>query len=99
MAVVTAGITLWQLPGQLLVWPGEFVFGYPGASADPLVPGRVKRSGPAWSRNGSYAVYRRLRQDVAAFWGFMRDEAKRLSEEPGFAGWDEHRLAADARPR
>ena len=86
---------LYDLPGQLLVWPGEFVFGYPGASADPLVAGRVKRPGPSWSHNGSYAVYRRLRQDVAAFWGFMRDEALRLSAEPGFAGWDEHRLAAN----
>ncbi len=85
---------LYGLPGQLLVWPGEFVFGYPGASADPLVPGEVKRPGPAWSRNGSYLVYRRLRQDVAGFWGFIDAEAERLRVQPGFDTWTADRLAA-----
>jgi Dyp-type peroxidase family len=85
---------LYGLPGQLLVWPGEFVFGYPGSSADPLVPGPVKQPGPSWSRNGSYLVFRRLRQDVAGFWDFMATEAKRLSGQPGFEGWTDHRLAA-----
>lgn len=85
---------LYGLPGQLLVWPGEFIFGYPGASADPLVPGGVKLPGPDWSRNGSYVVFRRLRQDVHAFWNFMETESKRLQELPGFASWDAHRLAA-----
>src|SRR5271167_186366 len=45
---------LYGLPGQFLVWPGEFVFGYPQSSPDPLVPGRVRQDGPSWSRNGSY---------------------------------------------
>jgi Dyp-type peroxidase family len=40
---------------------GDFVLGYPGAD------GRLSRSGPAWSRDGSYLVFRRLRQDVAGF--------------------------------
>jgi hypothetical protein len=31
---------LYGLPGQDLVWPGEFVFGYPGQGPDPLVAGR-----------------------------------------------------------
>jgi Dyp-type peroxidase family len=85
---------LYGLPGQLLVWPGEFVFGYPGASADPLVPGPVKQPGPAWSKNGSYLVYRRLRQDVAGFWGFLAAEAERLRAQEGFEDWTAERLAA-----
>jgi Dyp-type peroxidase family len=40
---------------------GDFVLGYPGA--DGLLSG----GGPAWSRDGSYLVFRRLRQDVAGF--------------------------------
>ena len=77
---------LYGLPGQYLVWPGEFVFGYPGAGADPLIPGPVQLPGPAWSRNGSYLVFRRLRQDVAGFWGFADAFAQGLSARPGFEG-------------
>jgi len=32
-------------------------------------------------RNGSYVVYRKLQQDVAAFWRFMRSEAARLGHD------------------
>jgi Dyp-type peroxidase family len=72
------------LPGQYLVWPGEFVFGYPAAGADPLVAGPVSSAGPGWSRNGSYLVFRRLRQDVAAFRSFVEDQAAAVAREPGF---------------
>ncbi|MFN2569480.1 MAG: hypothetical protein ABR564_07755, partial [Candidatus Dormibacteria bacterium] len=41
--------SLYGLPGQHLVWPGEFVFGYPGQAADPLEPGLARQPGPAWS--------------------------------------------------
>jgi Dyp-type peroxidase family len=77
---------LYGLPGQELVWPGEFVFGYPGMAADPLIPGSIRQPGPAWSRNGSYLVFRRLRQDVAAFRRFVTTAAEELSKKPGFAG-------------
>jgi Dyp-type peroxidase family len=85
---------LYGLPGQFLVWPGEFVFGYPASSADPLVPGRVRQDGPSWSRNGSYLVYRRLRQDVNGFWEFIATQAKRLATQPGFENWSADRLGA-----
>jgi Dyp-type peroxidase family len=85
---------LYDLPGQLLVWPGEFVFGYPKASVDPLLPGPINLPGPRWSRNGSYVVYRRLRQDVAGFWSFINDEAEKLRSKPGFEQWTADRLAA-----
>jgi Dyp-type peroxidase family len=77
---------LYGLPGQYLVWPGEFVFGYPRSGADPLIPGQVNLPGPAWSRNGSYLVFRRLRQDVAGFRAFLAESAQTLSRQPGFEG-------------
>ena len=53
-------------PGQPLVWPGQFLFGYPRQRADdPVKAGPVSRGGHAWMDNGSYLVLRRLRQDVA----------------------------------
>jgi Dyp-type peroxidase family len=85
---------LYGLPGQYLVWPGEFVFGYPGAGADPLVPGQINLPGPSWSRNGSYVVFRRLRQDVAGFWEFVTEYANGLSKRPGFEGISAEWLAA-----
>jgi Dyp-type peroxidase family len=85
---------LYGLPGQYLVWPGEFVFGYPKAGADPLVAGRVNLPGPSWSRNGSYLVFRRLRQDVAGFWAFVHAYAEGLAGCPGFGNATPDWLAA-----
>jgi Dyp-type peroxidase family len=85
---------LYGLPGQYLVWPGEFVFGYPKSGADPLMAGAVNLPGPWWSRNGSYLVFRRLRQDVAGFWQFVSTYAQGLSEQPGFEGITPEWLAA-----
>ena len=81
-------------PGQQLVWPGEFVIGYPASSPDPLVPGPVDEARPAWTRNGSFLVFRRLRQDVGLFWRTMKSEAERLATLPGFEGMKYERLAA-----
>jgi Dyp-type peroxidase family len=86
---------MYGLPGQYLVWPGEFVFGYPAQGADPLLPGTVNLPGPAWSRNGSYLVFRRLRQDVAAFWDFAIEQARAVSQQPGFEGMTPARFAAN----
>ncbi|MGJ7506631.1 hypothetical protein [Variovorax sp. GT1P44] len=62
-------------PGQDLLWPGEFVLGYP--AQDPVaepghdgpnrIPGPISTSGPEWTVDGSYLVFRRLAQDVPAF--------------------------------
>ncbi len=67
-------------PGQPLVWPGQFVFGYPNSDPDDLsVPGEVAEGGEIWMRNGSFLVYRRLRQDVAAFNAFGKRAAEDLT--------------------
>ncbi|MEI7999791.1 MAG: Dyp-type peroxidase [Actinomycetes bacterium] len=65
------------VPGQDLLWPGEFVVGYarqPGVDGGDG-PGPIAASGPAWTVNGSYLVFRRLRQDVAAFRDFVAHTA------------------------
>jgi len=82
-------------PGQDLVWPGEFVLGYetqkpvgdPNVDGPNPVPGPVSASGPAWTKNGSYLVFRRLRQDVPSFNKTVHDLSKLL-------GWSEELTGA-----
>ena len=66
------------VPGQDLLWPGEFVLGYPRQAGvgGGEGAGAVSLSGPAWTANGSYLVFRRLRQDVAGFRAFVAETAK-----------------------
>jgi deferrochelatase/peroxidase EfeB len=85
---------LFGYPGQDLVWPGVLVLGHPATSPDPLIPGIPSPSIPARSRNGSYLVFRRLRQDVGLFWRTMRSEAEHLSTLPGFDGMIDEKLAS-----
>jgi Dyp-type peroxidase family len=85
---------LYGYPGQDLVWPGEFVLGYPATSPDPLMPGPLRPTVPQWTRNGSFLVYRRLRQDVGLFWRTMDELAKSLAKRPGFKGITLDALAA-----
>jgi Dyp-type peroxidase family len=64
------------------IWPGEFIFGYPAQhGVDRLRPGPVARGGPPWTHNGSLLVFRRLRQDSAAFERFLRQAAATLSRK------------------
>lgn len=88
---------LYGLPGQLLTWPGDYVFGYPASGPDPRLPGpvaAVSPEAPTWTRNGSYLAFRRFRQDVAGFWAFAAEQVAALKQSSGFAGWDAERLAA-----
>jgi len=71
------------LPGQDLLWPGEFVFGYPGQpEPGPGVSqsdeGPVATPPAAWMLNGSYMVWRRLEQQVVSFRDKVATEAARL---------------------
>jgi Dyp-type peroxidase family len=63
--------------GSPLVWPGEFVFGYPSATEDntetPDGPGRQAAGGPPWTRNGSLMVINRFRQLVQEFNKLIND--------------------------
>jgi Dyp-type peroxidase family len=76
------------LPGQDLVWPGEFVFGYPGQHPDdPIKAGPPPPMPAPWMKNGSFMVFRRLEQKVPEFRRFVADRAVRL-------GLDRELLAA-----
>jgi Dyp-type peroxidase family len=82
-------------PGQNLVWPGEFVFGYPGQDpVDPWKPGAVARAGPSWGKNGSLLVFRRLRQDVAAFRSYLNSATEMCSKIPALRHMTAEKLAA-----
>jgi Dyp-type peroxidase family len=82
-------------PGQALIWPGQFVLGYKRQKADDfLEPLPALELSLPWTRNGSFLVVRRLRQDVPAFWSFVHDQAARLAQKPGFAGMTPERFAA-----
>jgi Dyp-type peroxidase family len=54
--------------------------------ANPYHAGRALRD---FGRNGSYLVYRKLRQDVAAFWQFMKRETLRITgtDDPARMIW------------
>lgn len=74
-------------PGQDLIWPGEFVLGY----RDETGSGPV----PAWTRNGSFVVFRRYRQDVDGFEDFLRSGAAWLAQQhPALAHMTPEKLAA-----
>ena len=66
-------------PGQDLVFPGEFLLGQPaqaGAGKPTNVPGPNAPGGPPWAKNGSFLVFRRLRQDVAGWRDFVVSTAQ-----------------------
>jgi Dyp-type peroxidase family len=71
------------LPGQPLVWPGEFLLGYP--AQDPEHPDRHGPVVPvpaSWAKNGSYMVFRRLEQRVPEFHRFVAAQAARIGIYP-----------------
>jgi Dyp-type peroxidase family len=80
-------------PGQDLLWPGEFVLGYPTQIPTPTPgestnndPGPISTSGPAWTVNGSYLVLRRLRQDVQGFRSFVARAAAQIGMDEDVLG-------------
>ncbi|KYC43752.1 hypothetical protein WA1_00885 [Scytonema hofmannii PCC 7110] len=85
-----------EQPIQDLIWPGEFIFGYPRQNpVDKLLPGAIAEASPAWARNGSFLVFRRLRQDVEVFQEFIKTAVKKLSaDNPALADIYPEKLAA-----
>ena len=82
-----------------LVCVGEFVLGYPRQNGsfgrrssapwklgpEPFAPDTTAVA-PYWAKNGSFLVYRRLRQNVTGFNLFLQAEAARLAKTPNYAG-------------
>jgi Dyp-type peroxidase family len=79
-----------------LIWPGEFIFGYPKQSPmNKLLPGAVADAGCQWARNGSFLVVRRLRQNVEGFRTFLKSVTQELSDNyPSLARMTTEQLAA-----
>ncbi len=76
-------------PGQDLVWAGEFLIGQPtqaGVGQPITTPGPISQAGPAWTTNGSFLVFRRLRQDVEGFWAFVAKTARTAGISQDLAG-------------
>jgi Dyp-type peroxidase family len=66
-------------PGQLLLWPGQFLLGEPRQHTEDLYTSAPAATNfPHWAALGSYLVCRRLRQDVPAFWKFAIGAASAL---------------------
>jgi Dyp-type peroxidase family len=63
---------------------GEFVLGYPRQRPDPADDPLTPQ--PEWTENGSYLVFRRLRQDVKGFRDFLSSEAARLESTVDLLG-------------
>jgi Dyp-type peroxidase family len=82
-------------PGQDLLWPGEFIIGYAtqcprakggGVEGPNPDPNQNSESGPAWTVDGSYLVFRRLQQDVAGFEDNVATLAKTLGWSTDLTG-------------
>ncbi len=82
------------LPGQELLWPGQFVFGYPTQvppatpPAPPIPdeyapgPAPVLPADLAWMKNGSFLVFRRLNQRVPELHAFSAQQGAALQTDP-----------------
>ncbi|PRT15101.1 Dyp-type peroxidase [Bacillus wiedmannii] len=85
---------MFSRPGEMLIWPGEFVFGYPSQGAvdstgvfNPILKGAdMLVNVPPWARNGSYLVFRRLSQDVADFRNSLKELANDAQLPPDLLG-------------
>ena len=71
-------------PGVPLIEPGEFVLGYDRQDPNSATASQAEadtRVEPAWARDGSYVVYRRLRQNVPAFERFLDHGVAQLTAQ------------------
>lgn len=81
-------------PGQPLVWPGRFIVGHSASSASAL-----STESEVWN-NGSFLVYRRLAQDVRAFYADTDAMAASLAvQDPGVTGEQVRNLIVGRTPQ
>lgn len=74
-------------PGSALVWPGEFVFGYHGQTPSNMdAPGPVVEGGIPWMKDGTYMVFRRLKQLVPEFNRFLAELSAKLGIDEQLLG-------------
>lgn len=64
-------------PGKVLVWPGQYIFGYPLQSGTDYRMPLTANTDPKL-KNGSFLVFRRLRQYVKEFYDFTDQQAAAL---------------------
>jgi len=83
-------------PADRLVWPGHFIFGYGRQKRDEsrTYNPADKAQGPKWADNGSFMVYRRLRQNPDEFWRFVTETSESLTKKYPAATVDKERFAA-----
>lgn len=77
-------------PGAEPVAAGEILLGYPNAYG--LLPAEPRYRDLPLGRNGTYLVFRKLRQHVATLWGYLAERARELA--PGDAEATTELLAA-----
>ena len=69
-------------PGQSIIKAGEFLLGYPNEygqkTAWPRINPTESRAGVDVGTNSAYLVFRKLEQDVPAFWDYCRAQAAGL---------------------
>lgn len=66
-----------------LIATGEILLGYPNAYGK--LPASPRWSDVDFGRNGTYLVFRKLHQHVAAFWGYLARQASQLEPDPAAA--------------
>lgn len=80
-------------PGQITVNAGEFILGYPNQykqlTSWPRLNPTATEPGKDIGRNGAYLVFRKLAQDVPAFWNYCRSQAEGLPTTGGAAATPE----------
>jgi Dyp-type peroxidase family len=83
-------------PGNRLIWPGHFLFGYGRQKSDEpqTYDDKNQPKGPSWAKNGSLVVYRRLRQNPNEFWRYVETTAKQLQHEHPKLALDKERMGA-----
>ena len=77
-----------------LIAPGQFVIGYPTQDLGEPRKARPAEPKPDAMKNGSYLVFRRLRQDVEAFEKFANRESKEIARLAGFSEMTPEKLKA-----